>query len=262
MMTIDTLKTKKLNNEKITCLTAYDASFASLLFHAGIDVILVGDSLGMVIQGQETTLPVSLDEMIYHAKAVKRGAPQAFIIVDLPFMSYTSVEQALDSAGRVMQQAGGQMVKLEGGLAVLPTVQALADFGIPVCAHLGLLPQSVHKKSGYKVQGKTAKDAEQIYAEALAIEKAGADLLVLECIPAELAKKISAALSIPVIGIGAGKDCDGQVLVCYDMLAITKGRRPKFSKNFMQGQTSLQAAVEAYVSEVKHGIFPAAEHSF
>lgn len=262
MITIEKLINKKRDKEKIACLTAYDASFASVLFHAGVDVILVGDSLGMVVQGQETTLPVTLDEMIYHSQAVKRGAPEAFIIVDMPFMTYSSVDQTLHCAGKIMKQTGAQMVKFEGGAAVEPMVKALADFGIPVCAHLGLLPQSVHKKSGYKVQGKTEKDADTIYNEALALEAAGADMLVLECVPAGLAKKISESLVIPVIGIGAGKDCDGQVLVSYDMLAITKGKRPKFSKDFMHGRNSIAEAVEAYVKEVKEGIFPSEEHTF
>lgn len=262
MITIDALKSKKANKDKITCLTAYDASFANLFFEAGVDVLLVGDSLGMVVQGQQTTLPVSLDEMIYHAAAVKRGAPDAFIIVDLPFMSYSTVDIALESAGKVLKQAGAQMVKLEGGQPVLAMVKTLSGLGVPVCGHLGLLPQSVHKKSGYKVQGKSASDAEQIFSDAQAMEDAGADLLVLECVPAELAKRISEALTIPVIGIGAGKDCDGQVLVSYDMLAITKGKRPRFSKDFMQGQTSIADAVCAYVNDVKQGVFPADEHSF
>lgn len=262
MMTIDVLKAKKVNGEKITCLTAYDASFANLFTNAGVDILLVGDSLGMVLQGQETTLPVTLDEMIYHAAAVKRGAPEAFIVVDLPFMSYTSIEQTLDSAARVLKQSGVQMVKLEGGQAILPSVSALARFGVPVCAHLGLLPQSVHKKGGYKVQGKSESDAEQIVSDALAMEQAGADLLILECVPANLAKRISEALTIPVIGIGAGKDCDGQVLVSYDMLSITKGKRPRFSKDFMRGCSSITEAVESFVYEVKHQLFPGDEHSF
>ncbi len=262
MITIESLRKQKADGDKIVCLTAYDASFACLLFEAGVEVLLVGDSLGMVVQGKETTLPVTLEEMIYHARAVKRGAPQAFIVVDMPFMSYATVEQALQNAGQIMKQTGAQMVKLEGGSTVLPVVQALADLGIPVCAHLGLLPQSVHKKSGYKVQGKSEKDARQMQDEALALEKAGADMLVLECVPAALAKAIAGSLAIPVIGIGAGKDCDGQVLVSYDMLAITKGKRPKFSKDFLHGRASLPEAVHAYVSEVKQGLFPGREHTF
>lgn len=262
MTTIANLKEKKAAVEKLTCLTAYDASFAALLNDAGIDIILVGDSLGMVVQGKETTLPVTLEEMIYHAQMVKRGAPDAFIVVDLPFMSYVSPELALKNAGKVMKRSGANMVKLEGGEAMLETVSLLASRGIPVCAHLGLLPQSVHKTSGYRVQGKTDHDAIKILEDAVALEKAGADLIVLECVPATLAKKISLQLSIPTIGIGAGADCDGQVLVLYDMLNITKGKRPKFSKDFLAGQSSVQEALAAYVAEVKSGAFPGPEHSF
>ncbi|MDX1811695.1 MAG: 3-methyl-2-oxobutanoate hydroxymethyltransferase, partial [Gammaproteobacteria bacterium] len=232
MTTIESLRKQKTAQNKITCLTAYDASFASLMHDNGVEVLLVGDSLGNVVQGQETTLPVTVDEMIYHAKAVKRGAPEAFIVVDMPFMSYSSVDVALQNAGRIMKETGAQMVKLEGGQSVLAMVNALSAQGIPVCAHLGLLPQSVHKKSGYKVQGKAEKDAEQILQDAMALEQAGADMLVLECVPAMLAKRITEAVTMPVIGIGAGRDCDGQVLVCYDMLDLTKGKRPKFSKNY------------------------------
>ena len=262
MTTIANLKEKKAAAEKLTCLTAYDASFAALIYDAGIDIILVGDSLGMVVQGKETTLPVTLEEMIYHAQMVKRGAPDAFIVVDLPFMSYASPELALKNAGKVMKRSGANMVKLEGGEAMLETVSLLASRGIPVCAHLGLLPQSVHKTSGYRVQGKAEHDAIKILEDAVALEKAGADLIVLECVPATLAKKISLQLSIPTIGIGAGADCDGQVLVLYDMLNITKGKRPKFSKDFLAGQSSVQEALAAYVAEVKSGAFPGPEHSF
>jgi len=262
MSTIESLKTKKANGEKISCLTAYDASFASLFFSAGVDILLVGDSLGMVVQGKETTIPVTLEEIIYHAQCVRRGAPQAFVIVDLPFASYFSVEQTLESAAQVLKQTGAQVVKLEGGKNRLPVVAALAQQGIPVCAHLGLLPQSVHKKSGYKVQGKSQADAVAIYEDAMALEEAGADFLVLECVPASLAKRISVALPIPVIGIGAGSGCDGQVLVSYDMLALTQGKRPKFSKDFMQGSDSIETAVKTFISEVKQGVFPGEEHSF
>lgn len=262
MTTIANLKEKKAAAEKLTCLTAYDASFAALLNDAGIDIILVGDSLGMVVQGKETTLPVTLEEMIYHAQMVKRGAPNAFIVVDLPFMSYATPELALKNAGKVMKRSGANMVKLEGGEAMLETVSLLASRGIPVCAHLGLLPQSVHKTSGYRVQGKAEHDAIKILEDAVALEKAGADLIVLECVPATLAKKISLQLAMPTIGIGAGADCDGQVLVLYDMLNITKGKRPKFSKDFLAGHSSIQEALAAYVDEVKSGTFPGPEHSF
>jgi len=262
MTTIHDLKKKKQSGEKLTCLTAYDASFAHMLHEAGVEILLVGDSLGMVLQGQETTLPVTLNEMIYHANAVKRGAPNAFIVVDLPFISYASPELALKNAGKVMKSASANMVKLEGGTAMLETVALLSSRGIPVCAHLGLLPQSVHKTGGYRVQGKTEDAANQLLEDAIALEKAGADMLVLECVPAGLAKRVTESVEMPVIGIGAGVDCDGQVLVLYDMLAITKGKRPKFSKDFMQGQSNIVDAIKSYVSAVKKAEFPAIEHSF
>jgi len=262
MNTIANLKKKKSAGEKLTCLTAYDASFAQLLDEAGVEIILVGDSLGMVVQGKETTLPVTVDEMIYHAAAVKSGAPDAFIVVDMPFMSYKSPDDALLNAGNLMKQSGVNMVKLEGGKNQLNTVSKLSDFGIPVCAHLGLLPQSVHKTSGYRVQGKEEGDANVLFDEALSLQKAGADMLVLECVPASLAKRISESLDIPVIGIGAGVDCDGQVLVLYDILAISKGKRPKFSKDFLLGQGSILEALKSYVAAVKAREFPAMEHSF
>ncbi len=262
MNTIAKLIEKKVKGEKLTCLTAYDASFASLLVEAGVDIILVGDSLGMVVQGKETTLPVTVDEMIYHASAVKRGAANAFIVVDLPFMSYAEPSFALKNAGKVMKRTGANMVKLEGGATMLDTVSLLTSRGIPVCGHLGLLPQSVHKSSGYRVQGKENADAAQIMNDAIALETAGADLLVLECIPAALAEKISSRLKIPTIGIGAGVDCDGQVLVLYDMLNVTKGKRPRFSKDFLSGQSSVADAIRAYVDAVKSRSFPGLEHSF
>lgn len=264
MITIAKLKEKKSAGEKLTCLTAYDASFSALMHEAGVEILLVGDSLGMVVQGKETTLPVTLDEMIYHASAVKRGAPDAFIVVDLPFMSYSTPEYALKSAGKIMKRTGANMVKLEGGEAMLETVSLLTSRGIPVCAHLGLLPQSVHKTSGYRVQGKSQPEAIRILEDAVALEAAGADLIVLECVPATLAKEISLQLSIPTIGIGAGVDCDGQVLVVYDMLNVTKGKRPRFSKDFMSesDHPSILDAIKTYVDEVKSGVFPGQEHSF
>lgn len=262
MNTIAKLTAKKTEGEKLTCLTAYDASFAALLDDAGVEIILVGDSLGMVVQGKETTIPVTVDEMIYHASAVKRGAPDAFIVVDLPFMSYSTPTLALKNAAKVMKRTGANMVKLEGGDIMLETVSLLSSCGIPVCAHLGLLPQSVHKTSGYRVQGKDTGSANKIMEDAVALEAAGADLIVLECIPAALAKKISQTLTVPTIGIGAGVDCDGQVLVLYDMLDVTKGKRPRFSKNFLSGNSSVSEAIKAYVSAVKACTFPGPEHSF
>jgi 3-methyl-2-oxobutanoate hydroxymethyltransferase len=250
-------------SQKIACLTVYDYSFAAVLDKAGVDVVLVGDSLGNVIQGQDSTLPVTMDEMVYHGRCVARGAERALRVVDLPFMSFqASVEQAVLNAGRLMKEGAAEMVKLEGGSVVLDQVKAITDASIPVCAHLGLLPQSVHKLGGYKVQGRDPAAAEKMTKDALALQQAGATLLVLEAIPALLAGEISKELHIPTIGIGAGAQTDGQVLVLYDMLGIFPGKSPKFSRNFMSGADDIQGAVKAYVEAVKAGSFPAAEHSF
>jgi len=259
-ITITTLAKMKRNRERFAVLTAYDASFAALLEAAGVEVILVGDSLGMVVQGQHSTLPVTMEDMIYHTRLVARGCQTALLMADMPFASYATVEQGVRNAARLMGEGGAQMVKLEGGGWLGETVRQLSRNGIPVCAHLGLLPQSVHKLGGYKVQGREEAAARQIIDEALALQDAGADMALVECIPAELAARLTEALDIPLIGIGAGPHCDAQVLVCYDMLGITPGRRPKFSKNFLIGQDSLQAAVEAYVAAVKRGEFPGPEH--
>jgi 3-methyl-2-oxobutanoate hydroxymethyltransferase len=259
-LSVTDLAAMKLNGEKIACLTAYDASFAALLDQVGIDVLLVGDSLGMVIQGLDTTLPVTMDNMLYHCHCVAQARQRAFLVVDLPFLSYTRIEQALENAGRLLQTGGAQMVKLEG--ARLDVIRALVEQGIPVCGHLGLLPQSVNQLGGYKVQGKETQSADKILADALAIEQAGASLLVLECVPASLAATISQQLNIPTIGIGAGVDCDGQVLVLYDMLDISIGKRPRFSKNFMAETDSIAGAIRAYQQAVKSAQFPGAEHSY
>jgi len=257
-----TLRQMKAEGRKIPVLTAYDAAFASLLSAAGVPVLLVGDSLGMVVQGRDSTLPVTLADMAYHSAAVARAADGAMVIADLPFGSYSDPGQGLDSAV-VLMQAGAHMVKLEGGNPrVLAVIEAMSDYGIPVCAHLGLLPQSVHKAGGYRVQGREQGQADQIRAAAQAVQQAGAEMLVLECVPAALAADISAAVDIPVIGIGAGPACDGQVLVVYDMLGLTPGPLPRFCKNFMAGQDSLQAAVSAYVAAVSDGSYPAAEHGY
>ncbi|MEY3219236.1 MAG: hypothetical protein RIT27_593 [Pseudomonadota bacterium] len=256
------LQMMKSQGEKITCVTAYDASFAAQAVDSGVDILLVGDSLGMVIQGHDSTLPVTLDDMIYHAKMVRRGAPNQLIILDLPFMTYATPAAALDNAARLMREGHGQMVKLEGGAWLLETIQLLTERGIPVCGHLGLTPQSVHQLGGYRVQGRSENDAQRILDDALALEKAGASLLVLECVPSDLAKRISSTLQIPTIGIGAGVDCDGQVLVLYDMLGITKGKSPTFSKNFLIGQDSIQTALQHFVMAVKNKTFPDLEHSF
>ncbi len=246
--------------EKITCLTAYDASFSQLIDQANIDIMLVGDSLGMVIQGETTTIPVSIDDMVYHTCCVVKARKRALIITDLPFLTYGTPEIALQNAARLMQEAGAQMVKLEGGH--LDTVKFLVKFGIPVCGHLGLLPQSINQLGRYKIQGKSEQEAEKIAEDAKQLEIAGASLLVLECVPAALAKKISKSLSIPVIGIGAGVDCDGQVLVLYDMLGISLGKRPKFSKNFMESADDIAGAIEKFQSAVTSAKFPTEQHSF
>lgn len=262
-VTVQTLRDMKQAGEKIVSLTAYDYSFASVLDDAGVDLVMVGDSLGMVVQGETSTLPVTLDDMVYHSACVRRGCQRALLVVDLPFMSYQlSPEQALESAGALLKEGGAEMVKLEGGVHMLETVEFLVERGIPVCAHLGLTPQSVHQLGGYKVQGRDTETADRIHDEALALQDAGAGALVLEAVPTALAAGISASLDIPTIGIGAGPQCDGQVLVLYDMLGIYPGHRPKFSRNFMEGATSIQVAVSAYVQAVRAGEFPADEHSF
>jgi 3-methyl-2-oxobutanoate hydroxymethyltransferase len=258
-ITLTTLKDMKHKGEKIACLTAYDYSFASLLDAVGIDLVMIGDSLGMVIQGHETTLTVSVDDVAYHSAYVARGCKHAFIVADMPFMSYqVSPEQALGNAGTLMQQ-GAQMVKLEGGAPMADTVRFLVDRGIPVCGHLGLTPQSVHQLGGYRVQGRDDASAKRIQEDAKRLEEAGAGLLVLEAVPAALAKAISADMDIPIIGIGAGLDCDGQILVLQDMLGLYPRPSPKFSRNFMQGAADIPAAIKAYIDAVKSGEFPAAE---
>jgi 3-methyl-2-oxobutanoate hydroxymethyltransferase len=261
-VTVTTLRKMKQENRKFACLTAYDASFAQLLDEAGVEVLLVGDSLGMVVQGQPTTLPVTVDEMVYHTASVCRGNQDALLVSDMPFMSYATPEQALASAARLMKEGGAQMIKLEGGAVMLETVRHLTSHAVPVCAHLGLLPQSVHKLGGYRVQGRDQKSAEEIMEDARALEQAGADMLVLECVPRDLASRITASLDIPVIGIGAGPDCDGQVLVLYDMLGITPGKRPSFSRDFLADNGSVAGAIKAFVDAVRDGSFPAEEHCF
>ncbi len=261
-ISLSTLRRMKQEGEKITVLTAYDASFARLIEEAGVEVLLVGDSLGNVVQGRDSTVPVSVDEMVYHTKLVVNGSERAFIVADMPFLSYATPEMAIATAARLMKEGGAQMVKLEGGVVMVETVRQLSALSVPVCAHLGLLPQSVHKVGGYKIQGREASDAEVILADARALEEAGADMLVLECVPQTLAKQISEAVSMPVIGIGAGPSTDGQVLVLYDMLGITPGKRPSFVHDFLGDSGSVEKALAAYVEQVKNGTFPSPSHSF
>lgn len=261
-VTLAGLARMKKAGEKIVCLTAYDASFAALAEAAGVEVVLVGDSLGMVLQGHESTLPVSMADMIYHGACVARAGGRALRIVDMPFMSYGTTVQALDNAARLMAEGMAHMVKLEGGAGIVETVRALSGHGIPVCGHLGLLPQSIHKLGGYRVQGRDAASAQAIVSDALALQDAGAGLLVLECVPAELGAQVARQLSIPVIGIGAGISCDGQILVMYDVLGVTTGKRPRFSKDFLIGHDSVAAALGSYVQAVKSGAFPGPEHSY
>ena len=261
-VTVRSLHEKKQVGEKIVCLTAYDASFARVLDQADVDVVLVGDSLGMVVQGHETTLPVTVDDMLYHSQMVAKGLSHSLMIVDMPFLSYTSVDAALENAGLFMKEAGAQMVKLEGGADQADIVSALVQHGIPVCAHLGLQPQKVHKLGGYRVQGRETSAAEAMLEEARILEQAGADLVVLECVPSELAETITSALSIPVIGIGASAACDGQILVLYDILGLSIGRVPKFSQDFLSEAGSIEGAVSAYVEAVKSGDFPGEDHVF
>ena len=261
-VTLATLQAMTASGEKIAALTAYDASFAVLLDAAGVDVVLVGDSLGMVIQGHDTTVPVTVDHVVYHCRAVARGLHRPFLMADLPFMSYPSKEQALANSVRLMQEGGAKMVKLESGGGQLAIVEHLASHDIAVCAHLGLKPQSVHKTGGFRVQGREASAAEQMVQAAKNLQSAGADSVLLECIPASLGEAIAPALDVPVIGIGAGGQTDGQILVLYDVLDITSGRKPRFVRNFMDGAGSNLEALKRYVRAVKSGEYPAAEHCF
>jgi 3-methyl-2-oxobutanoate hydroxymethyltransferase len=259
---VASLMRMKAEGEKIACITAYDASFATLVDDAGADLVLVGDSLGMVIQGHDTTVPVTLNDVIYHCKAVSRGLYRPFLMADMPFMTYASREQALENAVRLMQEGGAKIVKLEGGAGQVEIVEFLASHDIAVCAHLGLKPQSVHKVGGFRVQGRDEAAAEQMLRDAQALEAAGADIVLLECIPSKLGTEITKALHVPVIGIGAGPDTDGQILVLYDVLNITAGRKPKFSKDFMMDTASPLEAVKAYVQAVKTRDYPGPEHCF
>lgn len=260
-LTVPGLRAMKLRGEKIATLTAYDAVFAAAMDEAGIDLVLVGDSLGMVVQGHPTTLPVTLDQMVYHASCVSRGLKRAILAVDLPCLTYATPERALDSAARLVREGGAQMVKLEGGRQRVEVIRALAGQDIPVCGHLGLLPQSVHQMGGYRVQGRDERDARTLFEDAVLLQEAGAALLVLECVPAILASEITAALSIPTIGIGAGPACDGQVLVVYDMLGLT-ARCPRFCRNFLVEAADIHAAFGGYIDAVRAQTFPAPEHCY
>ena len=260
-ITISKLLAMRAEGEKITMLTAYDSTMSALLNRCGVETILIGDSLGNVIQGHSSTTPVTVEQVAYHTECVARANSHAFIIADLPFASYGDTVQALDSAAELMR-AGADMVKLEGGDWQIDVIQYLVERSVPVCAHLGLLPQSVHILGGYKVQGKSKDAASLMLEQAIACEQAGAQMIVLEAIPSSLGKLITESLSIPTIGIGAGADCSGQVLVLQDMLGISPGKPPKFVKNFLDGHASIEAAVKAYVREVKSGKFPGTEHGF
>ena len=261
--TLHTILSLKKEGEPIAALTAYDSSFAKVLSECGVEIILVGDSLGMVIQGNDTTVPVTMEHMIYHTQCVAKGNQSSFIISDLPYMSYASSAQTLSNAAKLMQ-AGANMIKLEGGSWLLDTIKQLTERGIPVCAHLGLTPQSVDIFGGYKIQGRESENAKQMLEDAKAIENVGAKMLVLECVPQQLAATITESLSIPTIGIGAGKDTDGQVLVLQDMLGLNSSFKPVFVRNFMQDEKTknIMDAISLYVSEVKNKNFPANEHCF
>jgi len=261
-VTVSTLAKMKADGTPIACLTAYDASFANLVDEAGVDLVLAGDSLGMVIQGHPTTVPVTVDDIVYHCKSAARGLTRSFLVGDMPFLSYTTPQEAMTNARRLMQEGRAKMVKLEGGAVQVEIVEYLASRDVPVCAHIGLKPQSVHKLGGFKIQGRDKATAKQMLADARALENAGADIVLLECIPNELGAKITAELKVPVIGIGAGPDVDGQILVLYDILNITIGRKPRFAQDFTIGGRSPIDAVKAYVEAVRNGNYPAPEHCF
>jgi 3-methyl-2-oxobutanoate hydroxymethyltransferase len=261
-ITLTTLQKMAQEGSRIAMLTCYDASFAAVLEEAGVDSLLIGDSLGNVLQGHESTLPVTLRDMVYHTQCVARGSKRAFIVADMSFGSFqVSPEETLRNAAELMA-AGAHMVKIEGGRPMLETIEFLTDRGIPVCGHVGLTPQSVHALGGYRVQGRGEDAGQQLLRESKQLEQAGAGMIVLEAIPAALAREVTAAITIPTIGIGAGVDCSGQVLVLHDMLDVYPGKKAKFVKNYMRPTGSIQGAVELYVKEVKAGTFPGPEHSF
>lgn len=261
-ITLSTLNKIKAQGQKFTCITTYDSTFAHLVSSAGVEVILVGDSLGMVLQGHDSTLPVTVEQLAYHTACVKRGNQGALIMADMPFMSYATDAQGLDNSAKLMQ-AGAHIVKLEGGQWLCPLVKKLADGGIPVCVHLGLTPQSVNKFGGYKVQGRDPVARKQLIEDSVAAEAAGAAMLLFECIPSELMAEIMTKVTVPVIGIGAGASSDAQVLVLHDMLGLNPGKTAKFVRNFMpDGGGSIRGAIEAYIKAVKDSSFPGPEHGF
>ena len=256
-------KDKKRRGEKIAMLTAYDANMARLLDRAGVDALLVGDSVGMVMLGFENTVPVTLDAMIHHTAAVSRGTERALVVADMPFLTYqTTAADAVRNAGRLLQEGGAEAVKLEGGAAIVDIVKRVVDVGVPVMGHLGLLPQSVHQVGGFVRQARTPHDADVLLADALALEEAGAFAIVLEAVPPDVAADITRAVSVPTIGIGAGPSCDGQVLVCYDLLGMSLGHKPKFARAFAEVGETIQQATRQFIEEVRHGSFPAAEHTY
>ncbi len=260
-VTVKTIREMKSRGEKIVSLTAYDSSFARVVDEQGIDVILVGDSLGMVMQGHDSTVPVSVDDIIYHSKAVEPQTKRALVMADLPFMSYTNPDQAISNAARLMQEGRAHIVKLEGGEAQIDTVRHMTRHGVPVCAHIGLTPQTVHKLGGYRVQGREDNVAKQMLSDALALQDAGADAVVLECVPVDLAQQLTEELEIPTIGIGAGRTCDGQVLVLQDMIGISS-LAPKFSLNFLKDGRNIPEAIKAYVDAVRDMSFPTDDQCF
>jgi len=261
-VTISTLARMREGDEPIACITAYDASFAHLVDVAGVDVVLVGDSLGMVIQGHDTTVPVTVDDMVYHTRCVARGLQRPLLIADMPFASYSLPETAFMNAARLMQEGGAQMIKLEGGMLQVRTVEFLSGRDIPVCAHIGLTPQSVHKLGGFKVQGRESGAEERMIGEARALEEAGADIVLLECVPAAIGAAVRAEVKVPVIGIGAGPDVDGQILVLYDIIGLTPGRKPRFVRDYSSETSNPLQAVRAYVASVKDRSYPLPEHCF
>jgi len=260
-VTMDRLVDMKRAGEKIVSLTAYDAAFARIVEEAGVELVLVGDSLGMALQGEENTLRVTMDDMLYHTSMVSKTVCQALLVADMPYKSYSTPEIALSNAKRFISEAGAEVVKLEGGQDIIEVIEHLQQHGIPVCGHLGLQPQSVLKYGGFKVQGREKESADQILADAKALQDAGVMMIVLECIPSELAEEITKAIDIPTIGIGAGPSCDGQILVLYDVLGVTK-RLPHMAKNFLEDQNNIYDAVNAYVKAVKDGTFPDTAHSY